>query len=161
MLKIRLVSEPAAWLCMFVCLLVYPVTPCGDTLGSWWDQTQTKCSSQALKVYISMLALWSMEIVYRNRLKWKLKVEKDHGHATNQVEQFCCQPLGQEKGKTYPISTATKTICISNRSNFWPWAWIAIYHQKGLCLLQDKIMSKSEVVVLQNTTFPSYPEGIV
>ncbi len=27
---------------------------------------------------------------------------------TTQVEQFYCQPLGQEKGKTYPISTATK-----------------------------------------------------
>ncbi len=28
--------------------------------------------------------------------------------ATNQVEQFYCQTLGQEKGKTYPISTTTK-----------------------------------------------------
>ncbi len=28
----------------------------------------------------------------------------------NQVEKFYCQPLGQEKGKTYPISTATKGL---------------------------------------------------
>ena len=34
---------------MYVCLFVWTLAPDGDTLGSWWDQTQTKCSSQALK----------------------------------------------------------------------------------------------------------------
>ena len=28
-----------------------------------------------------MMALWSIEIIYRNRLKWKIKEEKDHGHS--------------------------------------------------------------------------------
>ena len=37
--------------CLFACLFVLPVVPCGDTLGSWWDQTWTKCSSQAIKAY--------------------------------------------------------------------------------------------------------------
>ncbi len=58
-----------------------------------------------------MLALWSMEIIDRNRLKVKVKDkrrERTRPLATNQVEQFYCQPLGQEKGKPYPISTATK-----------------------------------------------------
>ncbi len=46
-----------------------------------------------------MLALWSTEIIDRNRLKWKVKEKKDHSHSqTNQVEQFYNQPLGQEKG---------------------------------------------------------------
>ena len=44
--------------------------PCGRR--HWWDQPGTKCSSQAL----SMLALWCMEIIHRNRLKWKKKEEK-------------------------------------------------------------------------------------
>ena len=32
---------------------------------------------------ISMLVLWSMEIIDSNRLKWKdvVKEEKDHGHS--------------------------------------------------------------------------------
>ncbi len=65
----------------------FMLAPCGDTLGSWWEQTQTKCLSQALKAYISMLALWSMDIIDRNRLKWKVKEEKDLGHSQkNQVE---------------------------------------------------------------------------
>ena len=33
----------------FVCLFNWVVALCRDTLGSWWDQTQTKCSSQAKK----------------------------------------------------------------------------------------------------------------
>ena len=46
-----------------------------------------------------MLALWSMEII-DEQIKVKGKT----------VEQFYWQPLGQENGKTYPISTATKAI---------------------------------------------------
>ncbi len=58
----------------------------GDTFGSWWDRLGlTKYLNQALKAYIglSMLALWSMEIgqMDRNRLKWKVKEEKDYGHS--------------------------------------------------------------------------------
>ncbi len=53
-----------------------------------------------------MLALWSMEKIVRKKIKVTDKKRKTTPLATNQVEQF--QPLGQEKGKTYPISTATK-----------------------------------------------------
>ncbi len=57
-----------------------------------------------------MLVLWSMEIIDKKQIKVKGKTrERPLPLATNQVEQFYCQPLGQEKGKTYPISTATKT----------------------------------------------------
>ncbi len=57
------------------------LTLCGDTLGFWWDQTWTKCLSQSIKTYISMLALWSMEIIDRNRLKWKVNEENAHSHS--------------------------------------------------------------------------------
>ena len=51
-----------------------------------------------------MLALLS---IYGNN-RWKHKRrERPRPLATNRVEQFYCQPLGQEKGKTYPISTTT------------------------------------------------------
>ncbi len=52
-------------------MFVYTLAPFGDTLGSLWDQTETECSSKALKAYISMLALWSVEIKATNRLEVK------------------------------------------------------------------------------------------
>ena len=56
-----------------------------------------------------MLALWSMEMNRQKQIKVKGKRrEEPHGLSTNQVEQCYCQHLGHEKGKTYPISTATK-----------------------------------------------------
>ncbi len=36
-----------------------------------------------------------------------VKEEKDYSHS-QQFKLNNCQPLGQEKGQTYPISTATK-----------------------------------------------------
>ena len=58
----------------------------------------------------------------RNRLKWKVKEEKDHGHsiATNQVEQFNVS----REGKAYLIWTASKGydgVKLSNVScvSFW------------------------------------------
>ncbi len=62
-----------------------------------------------------MLALWSMKIIdIRIKVKGKRR-ERPLSIATNQVEQFYCQPLGQEKGKTYPISTATNVTYFSGR----------------------------------------------
>ncbi len=37
-----------------------------------------KMLKPGFRAYISMLALWSMEIIDRNSLKWKLKEEKNH-----------------------------------------------------------------------------------
>ncbi len=60
-----------------------------------------KMLKPGFKSLLSMLALCSMEIRDRNRLKVKDKVRERPGQlATNQVEQFYCQPLGQEKGKS-------------------------------------------------------------
>ena len=47
----------------------------------------------------------------RNRLKRKIKVEKDHGHSKQiKSNNFTVSLLGQEKGKTYLFSTATKAV---------------------------------------------------
>ncbi len=53
------------------------------------------------------VALWSMETI---EVRGKRR-ERPRPLATNQIEQVYMyyQPLGQEKKKTYPISTATKT----------------------------------------------------
>ena len=89
---------------------VYTLAACGDTLGSWWDQTQTKYSIWIRFQYCPtilvdspgqnppgfgahMLALWSMEIIDRG--------ERPRPLAINHVKQFYCQPLGQEKGKLF------------------------------------------------------------
>ena len=90
------------------------LTLCRDTLGSWWDQTWTKCSGQALKAYVSMLALWSMEMIDRDRLKWKVKEEKDHATHNKSSLTTLLSAFGSREGKTYPISTATKAHEISN-----------------------------------------------
>ncbi len=41
----------------------------------------TSLLKSGFKSLISMLALWSMEIIDRNRLKRNVKEEKDHGHS--------------------------------------------------------------------------------
>ncbi len=46
-----------------------------------------------------MLTLGSMEIKDRNRLKGKRR-ERPQPLATSRIEQFYCQPFGQEKGKS-------------------------------------------------------------
>ena len=51
---------------IFVCLFVYMFAPCEDTLGSWWDQTWTKCSSQAL-YSIHHLNLSLNQMYYNNK----------------------------------------------------------------------------------------------
>ena len=35
--------------CLFVCLMGHPYGDTGPDLGSWWNQTKTKCSRQAKK----------------------------------------------------------------------------------------------------------------
>ena len=89
---------------------VYMLAPCGDRLMSWWGPDSNKMLKPDLKAYIGMLALWSMEIIYRNILKWKVKEEKDHGHSQqinlNNFTVSQTQPFGSREGKTYPILTA-------------------------------------------------------
>ena len=69
-----------------------------------------------------MLALW--EVIDKNR--WKVtgrRRERPRPLATNQVEQWYCQPLGQEKWKTFLISTATKAyvVCFKYRHDGRRW----------------------------------------
>ena len=78
----------------FVCLTD---APCRDTLGSWWDQTRTKCSAR-LKAYISMLVNWSMEIK-RERIRFenmRRRKRRPWPLPTNQVEQVNYQLLEQD-----------------------------------------------------------------
>ncbi len=45
-------------------------------------------------------------------MKGNKRRERPRPLATNQVEQFYCQPLGQAKGKPYSIPTATKACIV-------------------------------------------------
>ncbi len=66
----------------------------------------------ALSFFHHCSAVWSQELKTNNRVKWKVKEEKDHATATRNKSscrlQFYSQPLGLEKGKIYSISTTTK-----------------------------------------------------
>ena len=57
---------------------------------------------------------WTTEInLIWTDLKYKVKDERDHDHwplAINKVEQLNCHILGQERIKSYPISTANMII---------------------------------------------------
>ena len=87
--------------CSFVCLFAWPVFPCGDTLRSWWDQTQ-KIGLVFRPSYKSLiLACWPSGLWNSKREKqiWSHEIRKRRPRTslTNQVEQFYCQPLWQEK----------------------------------------------------------------
>ena len=58
-----------------------------------------------------MLALWSMEIIDRNRLKWKVKEEKDHGHNCNKSSWTI---LLSALGNVYEKSTV---LAVNKRKN--------------------------------------------
>ena len=79
---------------LFVCL---PVASCRDTLpdtvGSWWDQTQTKCSSQAKSLYSKHAGQLIYGNVKREKqagkdMRWKKR--RPWPLPTNQVERFYC-----------------------------------------------------------------------
>ena len=74
------------------------LAPGGDTLGSWWGQTRTKCSSQAKKP-ISMLAKVYEKCKERNRFEdMRRRKRRPQPLPTIKLNNFFCQPLGQEKG---------------------------------------------------------------
>ncbi len=50
-------------------------------LGPDGSRLEQNAQVRLKNAYISMLALWSMEIVDRNSFMWKLKEEKDHGQS--------------------------------------------------------------------------------
>ena len=79
---------------MFVCLLA----SCGHKLGSWWDQTRTKCSSQVLKAckYAGLVML----VVSGNRDISKWKVKEDHAATRNKsILTILLSACGSRDGK--------------------------------------------------------------
>ncbi len=83
--------------------------------------------NKMLKPGFKSLYKYACLVVYENnRYNEQIKVkgkgkERLRPLATNQVEQFYCQPLGQKKGKTYPISTATKAYNTDRSCNTNHW----------------------------------------
>ena len=82
-----------------ICLFVLPVASRGDTLWSWWNQTWTKCLSQAIKAY-NKHAGW---VVFENK-----------------EEQTDLKSRGKQTVKQNP-----KKINLNNFTEFFPLISIA------------------------------------
>ena len=94
-----------------VCLFVYMLAPWHTWVLMGPDSN--KVLKPDFKAY-----KYAGLVVYGNNIQKQIKVkgkrrERPRPLAANQDEQFYCQPLGQEKGKTYPISNAIEVFYIS------------------------------------------------